>query len=304
MSGRTSWWAKDAAWHRRELQVELGEEHGPAGPMVLDVLSSWAQEQRAGGQVRGGFRILAREAFIQPDLAKAVVEDAARIGALDDLEVDEDGRRFTCRVSGFRADQQRGRAAWRKEAQRERDADEAEDGTDGANGASEDRALPEDHGDAVTDRDTSRAVTERPPPDQTRPSSLRSERAGARDDQWPERLAPELHPAAERVHQRLAELATHKKTEAPCRRRVGEIVADYPEHDHVRVVGDVVDYWRYGKGARTRRTDWARVYRDRCSRVPAGGATVVPLRAGTGPTPLARASDALIASARRQRGET
>jgi len=122
-TGRTSWWAKDAAWHRRELIVELGDEHDSAGPNVLDVLSSWAQEQRAGGHVRGGFRTLSRESFVTTEKARAVVEMAAAIGALDDLEIDPDGRRFTCRLSGWTADQERGRATFRKADQRDTPAD-------------------------------------------------------------------------------------------------------------------------------------------------------------------------------------
>lgn len=123
MSGRTSWWAKDAAWHRRELIVELGDEHGSEGPNVVDVLSSWAQEQRGGGTVRGGFRTLARESFVTLEKARAVVEMAAAIGVLDDLEIDPDGRRFTCRLSGWTADQERGRATFRKATQRDQLAD-------------------------------------------------------------------------------------------------------------------------------------------------------------------------------------
>jgi hypothetical protein len=153
-AGRTSWWAKDAAWHRRELQVELGDEFGAAGPHILDVLSCWAQEQKSTGLVRGGFRALGREGFVDAETTRRIIEFAAGIGALDDLEVDDDGRRFTCRVSGFRADQERGRAAWRQASKRERDGDD-------------------DPGDAatvpVTDRDKSRPVTRTTPPDQTRP---------------------------------------------------------------------------------------------------------------------------------------
>lgn len=157
MTGRTTWWAKDAAWHRRELVVELGEEFGAEGPNVVDVLACWAQEQRAAGEVRGGFRILAREAFVTVSHAQSIVERAAEIGALKDLTIDEDGRRFTCRVAGFRADQDRGRAAWRQAEKRS-------------------RAGENDPGQAVTDRDAqgtdrdeSRRVTKRPPPDQTKP---------------------------------------------------------------------------------------------------------------------------------------
>lgn len=118
MSGRTTWWPKDAAWHRRERIVALGEEFGPGGPNVLDVLSAWAQEQRAGGDVRGGFRILAREAFVDTDEAQRIVERAAELGALDDVDVTVSHGQFTCRVSGWSADQERGRAAVRKAASR------------------------------------------------------------------------------------------------------------------------------------------------------------------------------------------
>ena len=80
MSGRTTWWPKDAAWLRRELVVELGDEFGPSGPLVLDALCGWAQEQRSSGLVRGGWRALAREAFVTVCCAQTVVERAAQIG--------------------------------------------------------------------------------------------------------------------------------------------------------------------------------------------------------------------------------
>jgi hypothetical protein len=148
-AGRTTWWPKDAAWHRRELIVELGEEFGAEGPMVVDVLSSWAQEQRAAGRVRGGFRVLAREAFVTVSHAQSIVERAGEIGAIDDLEIDPDGRRFACRVSGWQADQERGRAALRQAAKRNREPEQTED--------------------TVTDRDTSRPVTPSTQPDLTKP---------------------------------------------------------------------------------------------------------------------------------------
>lgn len=116
--GRTTWWPKDAAWHRRERIVELGDKHGPSGPMVLDVLSSWAQEQRSAGVVRGGFRSLAREAFMTVDVLHGILRHAGEIGAVDELVFDADGRRFTCRVSGWDADQARGRAAIRQAERR------------------------------------------------------------------------------------------------------------------------------------------------------------------------------------------
>lgn len=162
-AGRTTWWPKDAAWHRRERIVELGEEFGAAGPNVIDVLSSWAQEQRAGGGVRGGFRSLAREAFVDVAEAKAIVERAAAIGALDDLDIEDvtvGHGRFVCRVSGWGSDQERGRAAFRKQAQRDREqGSHAESRSD-----RQSQSETEPDGDAE-----SRSVTASTPPDLTRP---------------------------------------------------------------------------------------------------------------------------------------
>jgi hypothetical protein len=148
MAGRTSWWPKDAAFHRRELIVELGEEFASEGPNTIDVICAWAQEQRSGGVVRGGFRTLTREAFVTVNHAEAIVAKASEIGILDDLEVDPDGRRFTCRVSGWGADQERGRAAVRQEDKRNRDLGAVEQ--------------------PVTSSDVSRPVTPSPLPNQTR----------------------------------------------------------------------------------------------------------------------------------------
>jgi hypothetical protein len=145
-AGRTSWWPKDAAWHRRELIVELGEEFG-AEALIVDVLCSWAQEQRATGDVRGGFRTLARETFVTASHALSILQRAAEIGVLDDLELDPDGRRFTCRVSGWRSDAERGRAAVRQATRRNQDLDSPEQ--------------------TVTDRDESGSVTLTTPHNQT-----------------------------------------------------------------------------------------------------------------------------------------
>lgn len=130
--GRTTWSPRDAATHDRELVVELGEEFGPAGPYVHTVLCDLAQQQRDGGSVRSGLRSLARKTFTDPALVRRIVEYAGEIGALDDLEIDEDGRRFTCRISGWDADQRRGRDAWKKHDKRH----QTEGDTEGQEGTS------------------------------------------------------------------------------------------------------------------------------------------------------------------------
>lgn len=152
-AGRTTWWPCDAAEHDRELNVELGEEFGPAGPYVMRVLKDLAQQQKDGGRVRTGFRVLRTKTFLDAEQAKTIVAHAAAIGALDDLQIDEDGRRFTCRVSGWEADQKRGREAIKKAAQRAAHDDDSSP-PEGTNG----ELVP-------SEGDVSRSV---PLPDQTR----------------------------------------------------------------------------------------------------------------------------------------
>lgn len=144
--GRTFWWAKDAGWWRRELIVALGEEFGPLGPAVIDWLSCEAKAQNDAGRVKSGPRSLARGVFSDVETVSHVLSRSVTLGLLDDFE-ERDGR-FTCRVSGFQADQERGRAAARKAAQRDR-----ERGDSPANAEDPDDDL------GVTGRDMSRSVT-------------------------------------------------------------------------------------------------------------------------------------------------
>ena len=118
--GRTVWWPKDAAWWRREHVVELGEEFGPAGPAVLDWLSCEAKSQNDGGWVKAGVRSCARGCFVEAVTVSHVLSRAVTVGALDEME-QADGR-FRCRISGWAADNTRGNAAMRKQAQREKEA--------------------------------------------------------------------------------------------------------------------------------------------------------------------------------------
>lgn len=112
-AGRTMWFSVDVARHRRGLMVELQAEHGPVALAVDVVLCARAKEQNEGGQVREGFAAIARESGAPVDEVRAFIEAASAIGWLDEFEVDGDGRRFRLRVSGWDADQDAGRAAWR-----------------------------------------------------------------------------------------------------------------------------------------------------------------------------------------------
>ena len=106
--GRTVWWKCDVARHRRALMVDLIAVHGAVAVACDAVLCAHAAEQRDGGRVRDGYAAIARDAGCTRDEVVAWVQDAARMGWLDDLQVDEDGLRFRVRVSGWDQDQARG----------------------------------------------------------------------------------------------------------------------------------------------------------------------------------------------------
>lgn len=120
--GRTIWWPKDTAWHRRERIVELGEEFGPVGPLIIDWLSCEAKVQDDGGKVKSGERSVARGCFTDVVTVRHVLSRAVTIEQLEDFE--EANGRFECRISGWKADNERGSSAMRKRAQREREQDD------------------------------------------------------------------------------------------------------------------------------------------------------------------------------------
>ena len=117
--GKTYWLALDARWLQREGVVEVRQEVGHAGVTALLVLMAQAKLENDGGWVRSGYRALAAEAFLDgPDEARNILAACVSGAVLDDFEEDADGKRFSCRLSGWQADQFKGRDAHRKAAKR------------------------------------------------------------------------------------------------------------------------------------------------------------------------------------------
>lgn len=114
-SGRTTWWAKDAGWYRRDRVVALIDEFGADGVVVVDWLCCEAASQDGfrEGTVKSGPRAIARAVAVPAHKAMAIVQRAAELELLEDLQVTT--RSFTCRVSGWRADRDRALASARKE---------------------------------------------------------------------------------------------------------------------------------------------------------------------------------------------
>lgn len=121
--GRTYWYSEDAAYPRRGLVVALGEEFGCCVLAILQVLKGDAKLQNEGGKLMAAVNTISRDGFVNDvQLTRRVVERAAAIGVLHDLEfVDE--FRFRCRISGWIAEQERAAAAGRKAKQRANEAD-------------------------------------------------------------------------------------------------------------------------------------------------------------------------------------
>lgn len=110
--GRTIWFPLDTGWFRREHVVELGEEFGPVGPLVLAWLSLEAKMQNDGGVVKAGPKAVARGVFSDAVTVSHVLSRAVRIGALHHYS-EHDGR-FTCTISGWEMDNRRGWDSFRK----------------------------------------------------------------------------------------------------------------------------------------------------------------------------------------------
>lgn len=120
--GRTYWLALDAGWFDRALVAELALVHGPAGTASVLWLVCHAKQQNDGGRVKSGWAPVARGIGGTLEAVEPALRLAAELGILDDFEVLDDGRRFTCRISGWQADQEKGLAAFRQARARARDA--------------------------------------------------------------------------------------------------------------------------------------------------------------------------------------
>lgn len=122
MSGRTYWLMKDSAWWGREWIVDLGEEHGTAGPACIDWLECAAKAQNDQGHVKAGFRALARGVFSDVVTVRNVVLRAVTLQLLVDYE--EENGIFKCLISWWHADQKRGLTAERVARSRERSGED------------------------------------------------------------------------------------------------------------------------------------------------------------------------------------
>jgi hypothetical protein len=84
------WFAKQAMFLDDPAIVELGAQHGPGGPLVVDALLGLAKLARKGGSVTVGYTGLARRTFLGGGReCREIIESAARFKVLEVTESDE-----------------------------------------------------------------------------------------------------------------------------------------------------------------------------------------------------------------------
>lgn len=120
---------------------DLGEVHGPAGPLVIVALLGRAKIANDAGRVSCSFRTLAHEAFTDRQEVAGILIEAAANGLLEILEMD-DGE-VKLRFPAFNKWQDAGRKAEEREARK-------------PNAEANVQTRPEVSGPVPTDRQTDR----------------------------------------------------------------------------------------------------------------------------------------------------
>lgn len=268
--GRTVWYPEDARWLSWERVVVLGEEFGAAAIAVLAAVKCEAKLQNSAWRVKAGWRSIAREAFVAPDVVHSVVARAAELGVLDDLVEDE--FTFTARVSGMAASERKARDAARKAASRA--------SSDTADTRGQDRT-PADGSDAAGPREEERREEDRETTDVVSPTAGETKKTRTvAQDQLPDDLPEQLAPLAAQVLDRLVVLWDQRGGNQPTLRGVGLILRRFPDRDHLAVV-DQLEHWALaGRGQRRQVKDWTATLATFLTGAAPGRPVVVPTASG------------------------
>lgn len=93
---------------------DLGEKHGPAGPLVVVALLGRAKIADDAGRVTCSFRTLGNEAFVDRTTAREIVNDMVRVGLVESLSESES--EASVRFPAWRRWQDAGRKAKERES--------------------------------------------------------------------------------------------------------------------------------------------------------------------------------------------
>ena len=115
------YYAMDAGFTSSASIEELGETHGPDGPMVIVALLGMAKQQGAQGEAKTTRRKLADDAFIgDKDRVGHIVKHAVALGVLEAIQ--HDSRTIHVRFTTWMDWQRRLTDAERRALKRSRDA--------------------------------------------------------------------------------------------------------------------------------------------------------------------------------------
>jgi hypothetical protein len=107
------WYALSTHFLTDEKVEVLGEQHGPAGPLVIVALLAQAKERNAKGTVEGSFSLLSKSVFSETDQAFDILSTAIKVGLVEGELTNKD---FKVRFLGWNKWQSKAkRPAWKQE---------------------------------------------------------------------------------------------------------------------------------------------------------------------------------------------
>lgn len=96
--------------------IQLGEKHGPLGPLLWTSLLCHAGAQESGGEVELSFRALAFELFSEARMVREALDTAIEVGLCHGVSRDVHG--FKVRIPGWKKWQATGRKARQREREK------------------------------------------------------------------------------------------------------------------------------------------------------------------------------------------
>lgn len=132
------WFAMSTRFLSDPKVEQLGEKHGPAGPLFLVSLLTQAAQQESGGMVEMSFRSLCHETFIDADKASAILDDVTELDIGHTLSRDVHG--FKIELPEWKRWQATGRKAKQRDLKKE--ADKPLEKADVTNGHTLSRDVP------------------------------------------------------------------------------------------------------------------------------------------------------------------
>jgi hypothetical protein len=220
------WYAMSARFLTDPKVEKLGEQHGPAGPLVIVSLFAHAALQEKGGTVERTFRATANEAFVDRNEVQAIIATAVEIGLCHEVSRDVAGCVLTF-------------PAWKRHQATGRKAKERASKKEGAK--------PHETADVTDSHDESHDVPHSTVQDKTRQSSTARVREGEDSEFAP--IIQELdHIAYDRGLTLNVPAAVRACREHPDRdlpREARECRHKYVDGDaKTRKVTDVAGLWR------------------------------------------------------------